>query len=130
MLERVGVFHRFLSRYAPLGLVYTWVVVLFSWVFFRCETLASSLSFFHVLLLPGKGSGIQPGLYLDALSLTVFCVALIFATPVYPLLRSRLQTSRAIAVQGVYVVVLLAVFLLSLSQIAANTNNPFIYFRF
>lgn len=130
MLERVGVFHRFLSRYAPLGLVYTWVVVLFSWVFFRCETLASSLSFFHVLLLPGKGSGIQPGLYLDALSLTVFCVALIFATPVYPLLRSRLQTSRAIAVQGVYVVVLLAVFLLSLSQIAANTYNPFIYFRF
>lgn len=122
MLERVRIFHRFLSRYASFGLMYTWIVVLFSWVFFRCETLAASQSFFQALL--------QPGLYLDALSLTVFCAAFIFATPVYPLLRSRLQRSRTPVPQGVYVVILLAVFLLSLSQIAANTYNPFIYFRF
>ncbi|MGD9681641.1 MAG: MBOAT family protein [Candidatus Obscuribacterales bacterium] len=117
----------------PVKHFYALLVVMIGWVFFRAETLPQSLGFLKAMFggAPGDGVYYNYALYLDAQLAFFLVVAAIASMPVRKLAISILQdipqATVRLAARGAYVATL---FTLSLSEIAAGTYNPFIYFRF
>lgn len=110
--------------------IYTWILVLISWVFFMSPNLTQA---FGVL---GKMIGINASLYdLNALfylrsSVVLILIGIVFSFPVYEKLESyvlgRWKQKASIALTIVYVVV----FLISISYVISNTFQSFLYFAF
>lgn len=110
--------------------IYTWILVLISWVFFMSPNLAQA---FGVL---GKMIGINASLYdMNALfylrsSVVLILIGIVFSFPVYEKLESyvlgRWKQKASIALTIVYVVV----FLISISYVISNTFQSFLYFAF
>ena len=110
--------------------IYTWILVLISWVFFMSPNLTQA---FGVL---GKMIGINASLYdMNALfylrsSVVLILIGIVFSFPVYEKLESyvlgRWKQKASIALTIVYVVV----FLISISYVISNTFQSFIYFAF
>ena len=110
--------------------IYTWILVLISWVFFMSPNLTQA---FGVL---GKMIGINASLYdMNALfylrsSVVLILIGIVFSFPVYEKLESyvlgRWKQKAAIALTIVYVVV----FLISISYVISNTFQSFLYFAF
>ena len=110
--------------------IYTWILVLISWVFFMSPNLTQA---FGVL---GKMIGINASLYdMNALfylrsSIVLILIGIVFSFPVYEKLESyvlgRWKQKASIALTIVYVVV----FLISISYVISNTFQSFLYFAF
>ena len=110
--------------------IYTWILVLISWVFFMSPNLTQA---FGVL---GKMTGINASLYdMNALfylrsSVVLILIGIVFSFPVYEKLESyvlgRWKQKASIALTIVYVVV----FLISISYVISNTFQSFLYFAF
>ncbi len=128
------------KRLGPLGHVYTLLVVMVGWVFFRAENLSAAMA--HLSAMAGLGSGdgriVHAGLFLDRLVVFTLCAGVIGSMPWLAALE-RWRTTRRGALGGGFgqaawewgaTLLLLAVFVLSCADLAASTYNPFIYFRF
>jgi alginate O-acetyltransferase complex protein AlgI len=124
-----------------LAHVYTILIFMVGWVFFRAADLTSALAFLQAMAGFGTGSGLEwhTGLFLNPKVMLVLALCLIGAMPVIPWLkawRERLAARRATAPldDGIEAVVGLvvtpAVFILSVMSLASGTHNPFIYFQF
>ncbi|MDY4796356.1 MAG: MBOAT family O-acyltransferase [Floccifex porci] len=110
--------------------IYTWILVLISWVFFMSPNLTQA---FGVL---GKMIGINASLFdMNALfylrsSVVLILIGIVFSFPVYEKLESyvlgRWKQKASIALTIVYVVV----FLISISYVISNTFQSFLYFAF
>ena len=116
--------------------IYTLLVVMIGWVFFRAETVAGAVAFLKAL---AGGSPALPTTYTVQWYLTsevwlAIVAGLIGSTPWVPALAAR--ASRAPrrplgwTMSLASTATLLALLLASILQVAARTYNPFIYFRF
>ena len=111
-----------------INVALTFLLVMFSWVFFRCWTVAGMARFFHALAgRPGTGN-IDPAspLVVSVLWLSGFLV-------LAPALRERLGTDRLASPETRRLVVLagcVVLFLLAVGRMAASRFQPFLYFRF
>ena len=139
-LERAGL-SKWLERVWPLfSHLYTLLVVLVGWVFFRADSLSSAIHYLQKMV--GMGKVTQTALPLSSfttieLGLTLL-LGIIFSTPVYHFLhrlRARIEpalvsSATPYVLSTVYIVGLFGLFIISVMYMAANTYNPFIYFRF
>lgn len=127
----------------PLRHIYTVVVVMIGWVFFRSDTLSQALLYISALV---NFSGVP---YLDAKLFAAmnneFYLALtfgfLFAMPVMPAVKMKLD-QRLEKMNGPGVLVLrsstaavLMIWMMSLiiyssAELISGTHNPFLYFRF
>jgi alginate O-acetyltransferase complex protein AlgI len=141
VIERLGIMSPVTSRKGPLKYIYTLLVVLVGWIFFRAETLKGAFSFLAVMAGFHSGSGIEyhVGLYLNPWVILAISVGIIYSYPIVPMGRlylEKLYTDRVYArhIRVLYGVtelfVLGSIFVTSISLSAAGTYNPFIYFRF
>ena len=115
--------------------IYTLVIVLIAWVFFRADGLTNAIAY-----LQGMFSFNFQDTYLLLLKLfdrekIVFIIlAMIFATPVLKKLLNKLkENSKAtisITIETMEYTALIIVFIISISYMTGSTYNPFIYFRF
>lgn len=124
--------------------LYALLVVMIGWVFFRTTSLHGALDYigamfgFHHhqvhLLYP-------IGYYLNRFTTLVLIVGIIGSTPILPVINNYLAKTLAkvsystriagnTAVIGLETILLALVLLAAAMQLAANTYNPFIYFRF
>lgn len=131
--ERAGL-ARMLERLPRLlQHVYTLAVVLAGWVLFRAETPAAALDYFRAL---AGGGGELPVQFAGPYPLLLLAVALVSATPAgaraMALVADRAAGRRAgrAALATARVGLLVLAFVASASFVAADTYNPFIYFRF
>lgn len=114
-----------------LARLYTLLVVMLAWVFFRADSIPQALAYLKTLFGFASGESQVAMNVLDLKSGTTLAVAMVACLPVVPWLKgkfSRLETTlrwQWIAAAGVVSVFWLAVF-----SLAAGTHNPFIYFRF
>jgi len=118
---------------APVAHIYTLLVLMLCWVFFRSPTLVFSLGFITALLGLGSGNGVlySCSRYLNNELLLVLALAIAGSTPVARVLRERLNArlpvmSATLIETGAVTVILL----LSLVTVANSTYKPFIYFNF
>jgi alginate O-acetyltransferase complex protein AlgI len=139
-LERAGV-SKWLGWVWPLfSHLYTLLIVLIGWVFFRADTLSSAIDYLQKMV--GMGKITQTSLPFSSfatieLGLTLL-LGIIFSMPAYHFLhqlRARIEpalvnSAAPYVLSTVYIVGLFGLFVVSVMYMAANTYNPFIYFRF
>ena len=143
IIERLG-FGKLLNA-CPRVLrhVYALAAIMFGWAIFRVENLAGVTGYLAALLGMGHGDGtvLSPSVFVNKELLIIFVIAIIGATPIRSVMRSlserMLSASRGrkyTAVNATTAILgvawQLAVLFYSLVMIAAQSYNPFIYYRF
>jgi|TARA_R110000868_G_scaffold128217_3_gene336181 alginate O-acetyltransferase complex protein AlgI len=120
---------------------YAIVVVLFGWVFFRSETLDYSMGYFKSMFGFSKGTNYAPLVELDKFVLTILIFGIIISTPIrYKAIKliNQFESDKFFSQNPIYfgfkkfaiLMFMLLGFLICAMQIAGNSYNPFIYFRF
>ena len=116
--------------------LYTLLVVMIGWVFFRAATLASASAFLKAMagLSPAAPTPYTVRWYLTSEVWLALAAGAVGSTPWVPALAARLAAVRRPAVRWsaslVATATLVALLVASIMQVAAGTYNPFIYFQF
>ena len=141
VFERLGI-ARLLDRSVPaVRHVYTLLVVMIGWVFFRADTLGHAWTFLKAMAGAGQPSHLAPHVlqFLTPETATALVVGMVAATPLLGrLVRAGLDAARSAAGgrilvgtgEALYLAGLFGLFALAVMSLAAGTYNPFIYFRF
>ena len=137
VLERIG-FEKLLQKsWAPVQHIYTLLVVMIGWVFFRAETLEYGLGYCRALFGAGGSEDFQfdLGFYLNYELLLALGLGLIASTPVFKKLDQYLKADQhrpglQMLFHSTNTLFLLLLFLYCTMLLANNAYNPFIYFRF
>lgn len=121
------------KAWLPLKYIYTMVFVCLGWLVFRAESLSDALAYFKTMLGIGTTMVDDTFLFYTDNYLVLLLAAAVFAVPVAPWLRKktdRLSKAPKTVCDVAYTVMLLALFLVSISYIVKGSYNPFIYFNF
>ena len=115
--------------------VYTMLVVMIGWVFFRAATIADALGFVKAMagLTSAAPTPYTVQWYLTPELWLALIAGAIGSTPWVPALaRSIAERPRqtVMLVDALSIVTLIALLIASIMQVAAGTYNPFIYFQF
>ncbi|CAO3354813.1 Probable poly(beta-D-mannuronate) O-acetylase (EC 2.3.1.-) [Azospirillum palustre] len=141
VFERLGI-ARMLDRSVPaVRHVYTLLVVMIGWVFFRADTLGHAWIFLKAMAGAGHPSPLAPHVlqFLTPETVTALVIGAVASTPLLGrLVRGGLDAVRTAAGgrllvgtgEALYLAGLLGMFALAVMSLAAGTYNPFIYFRF
>ena len=134
LVERAGL-GKWLDRIpAIVGHVYTLLVVLIGWVFFRATDLSSAVAYLGKMVGLGAESALvayPPSFFLSGEVVVSLLLAFVLATPVYHWFQRVWQKLPAPGPRELaYSFVLFGLFVMAVMYLAADTYNPFIYFRF
>lgn len=110
--------------------IYTMVVVLIGWVFFRCDSIADALVYIKAMFVFDLSNMHYLGIteYLDKEFYFLLAISLVGCLPIIPALQKRFGKYPAlgcIADAG-----LLGIFAFAVFYMVGADFNPFIYFRF
>jgi alginate O-acetyltransferase complex protein AlgI len=145
VIERVTGLRAATHRVHPFAAVprhvYTLVVVLIGWVFFRADTLPGAIAFLEAMsgLSRAAPTPFTVRWFLTTDVWLALAAGIVGSTPWLPALAARVLRSTAeskvttrahTAASLLAMASLLAVLVASIMQMAARTYNPFIYFRF
>ena len=122
--------------WSPISQIYTFLIVIMAWIFFRVEDFNAGLIISRKFL-----HGLWSFHWDEALSmlqmdiLIAFFIAGLSMLPIlernYQKALNKMETSRyTLAISSLRYLILLVLFISSLSFLSASTFNPFIYFRF
>lgn len=133
IIERMG-FERILQRcWTPIQHFYTLFVVVIAWVLFKADDLGHALDYISRLFTFSHGNVSRMDyakfFYLNNESILILSLAVIFSLPVAKFVEDKFSDSgkRYVYLEGL---VLIGLFIISVSFIANDSYNPFIYFRF
>ena len=131
IIERLG-FQKILENNPLkfLNRIYVWLVVICGWGFFRMDGMRKGLSFLKAMFVYQKG---EYNLFtcLNAEAVLVLVFGILFCGMLQngiPKLKQALYRKEDIS--AVQMGCLFAIFLLCICSLAADSYNPFIYFRF
>ena len=112
--------------------VYTLLVVMVGWVFFRAETLPGAIAFLASLagLTAAAPTPYTVAWYLTPELWLALAAGAIGSAPWVPAVAARIDDGRGVMVPALNIAALMALLVLSIMSMAARTYNPFIYFRF
>ena len=138
VVERLGLGRWLEARPRWIRHVYLMLVVMVGWVFFRATELPHALHYLQAMFGAGAQSALQPlGLFVDPRIATAMVAGVIGSMPWFPTLRDwhvrRIGlgwTARAVALEALGLILLMIVLVASSLELASNSYNPFIYFRF
>ncbi|GAB4037919.1 MBOAT family O-acyltransferase [Spirosoma gilvum] len=140
LIERAGFDKKLNQLWAPLRHGYTLFVILIGWVFFRADNLSLALIYLEKLFgfIEVRQMAFPLSYFLNIEVVITLLAGFVLATPVYHLLHSKwrqmhlkiAQPSILYLVNTVYVFSLFGLFIIAIMYLAADTYNPFIYFRF
>jgi alginate O-acetyltransferase complex protein AlgI len=120
------------KQYFVIRHIYTMLVVILAWVFFRSDNITNAFSYLIAMTGFGKGNDIQfnVGMYSGQEVWFVLLAAILGSVPLKILLEKTILNIPTEFVMLSRFLYLGGVFWVSASYLAAGTYNPFIYFRF
>lgn len=139
ILEREGLEKRLETSWRPLRHAYLLLVLVVSWVVFRCDTLPQAIGYLAALTGLTTPTGVQDGVlaYLNPPLVVALAAGVIGAMPVIPAIKQRWGGDMSAGLggrtrvwAGVELATLTLVLVLSLLTVAASTYSPFIYSQF
>tara|TARA_R110000737_G_scaffold68915_1_gene97225 strand:+ start:3078 stop:4463 length:1386 start_codon:yes stop_codon:yes gene_type:complete len=142
MAERAGLGLAISHLAQPLRHIYTIVVVMIGWVFFRAEDLPSSLNFLNKMFIPTTENSIYSvASFLDIKVMATLVIAIIISLHLCSkqnkAIISRLwlkngegKNSWALVYSALSISYLSCLFCACVIMVVSNSYNPFIYFRF
>lgn len=130
IVERLG-FAKFLKKHGVIANVYTLLVVVVGWVFFRVEDIGAALQLVGTMFTPWLHGETAYYLfdYITPQMLMLLPVAALGAGPVQ-LLAGKLRLTERWRFSIPDVIVCALLLLACIASLASNTYNPFIYFKF
>lgn len=131
ILERLWLTGFFKKHPLPvLSHAYALLVVIFGWLLFRTETLASARTLLHVMIIPSRGLW-DPRIFAGGNVLFLLFLSILLCGPLqmlFPGLKARLYDEDQIRIWEIPVMALLIG--LSVTAIVSGTYSAFIYFKF
>ncbi len=117
------------NRLRLINHIYTLLVVIIGWVFFRAENLSTAAVFLQNMFIPNLNNTITATLYIDIEVVVTLAVAVLLCGPVQQLapVKSALFNKKVFTAEMIYLPFLL---ILSIIQLVSGEYNPFIYFQF
>lgn len=131
IVERLGL-NRILAKLPKfIGWIYTMLVVLVGWVFFRADTMSAAIKYIGEMFSFNGGLTHATSQFTN-LSFFVMLLALLISAPVYPFIKGKIEKTEPGKKLFMVVEILLVAGLLITSVIflTGSDYNPFIYFRF
>ena len=115
----------------PFRYVFTMLIVVVGWVFFRVEGLQEALKYIGVMfgLVRPENVGFTFWYYLDQKIVCTLAIAIIASIPISKF-KSCCTFRRHVAWEYVSATLTLILFFISTVFVMASSYNPFIYFRF
>ncbi len=117
--------------------LYTLLVIVVGWVFFRSESLADALLYLKVLFMGNNViAPFNVHYYLTGETIGFLLVGILVMLPLFRFLRDEdcaiyvAEDKVNIGKKAVLNLISVALFIVCMASIAANTYNPFLYFRF
>lgn len=117
-----------------IGWLYTSLVVIIGWVFFRASDLGHAVNYLGIMFgfRSPYNVGFSVWYYLDPMVITILIIACIASIPITKYIRDNVghyeeHSGLSLFIQNAFVGLLLV---LCMMFLATNTYNPFIYFRF
>lgn len=133
IIERLGLKKVLEKTPKILQHLYTMIIVIIGWVFFRADSFIFALKYLKVLFIPNFIHMESFLVELENLKLFIAVCAIIFSTPIVPKLKNILLNNifknkfyYEIFRNFIYIIF----FLLSVIFLAGSNFNPFIYFHF
>lgn len=122
----------------PIGHIYTLLVVMIGWVFFRAEDLPFALQYLEkmfVITTSGKDIVYYASYFFNSQNVVIGLLGVLFSMPVFPYFQNKFkeinETGRfRYAVQIPYYSGLIVLLYVVMMYLSIDTYNPFIYFRF
>lgn len=141
LLERTK-FGEFLERtWNPVKLIYTLLVVMVGWVFFKSETLKTSIMYLGKMFAfsGNNSSGLyNVSMFVNNELVLVLIIAIVGATPLPKFIVNKINSYfnsnkslfAKLSYESLFSGYLIIVLIFSIMSLATSTYNPFIYFRF
>lgn len=128
ILERIGLGRILESLPKALRQIYTMIVVVVGWVFFRAEGLEHALAYLSRMFFvrPGIFLNAEVILHIDAMSAVCFTVSCICIAPIGRRLGGIWIMKRTNVSRAIYMLL----WFISVAYMAGASYNPFIYFKF
>ncbi|RFZ75985.1 MBOAT family protein [Lacrimispora amygdalina] len=135
IVERMGL-NKLLSKMPKIfGHIYTILVFMIGWVFFRANTVIEAIEYIKKMFVFDMKH--MEYFYLNLDSFTIFMVILgvVLSTPIVPLIKSRIKGCyHGIILNNLGIILVdinyLLLFIVSIVFVVGSKFNPFIYFRF
>lgn len=128
-LERLFL-QKILSRSIVISHVYMMLVIITSWLFFTVEDFSKIMIYLKKMYFVSGTEGLLPvNVFMSYEQWTVLIVALIFSVPWHRFIILQSLSLKKIVAYG-ELLFLMFLFLLCIINLASETYNPFIYFRF
>ena len=130
IIERLG-FSKFLDRYKVFAHVYTVLIFVIGWVLFRAESVSQALMMLMRMLMPWKFTGKALLLHqLTGFKMLAMQGAAILGCGIIQLAADKTGITPKLKNTWVDAVFCAGIFIVCIAMLAADTYNPFIYFRF
>jgi alginate O-acetyltransferase complex protein AlgI len=144
VIERLGLSAWLQRRPRPLRHIYTLLVVMVAWVFFRADSLSHALLYLRTMAgfqATSAGQDYNVAMFLNNEVILALALGVLGSLPLLPLLREwqerivreargTVAVFLEFGVRLFHMAMLVLVFVASAALSAAGTYNPFIYFRF
>lgn len=136
VVERLGFNNVLLKAPGIIRHVYTMTVVVVGWILFRSPDLDYAITYLQSMLNLTTGKNYGPIIYFNAYVMTIFFIGIIFSSPLRnsldEFIRKLMGQNKMSNVLYRYLSGTLAILVLLLCfvELAQNSYNPFIYFRF
>lgn len=130
IIERLG-FNKVLKRSNVLSRVYTMLVVMIGWVFFRITDLEQAVAYIKRMLLPFAYTMSNYSVReLVDVRVMLLAVLAIFGSGILQQVFQNTKLARAYKNSKFEMIYCVALAIVCFSLLASNAYNPFIYFRF
>jgi len=134
IIERLGL-DKILTRLPQfIRHIYTLLVVIIGWVFFRSNDLASSFIYIQKMLgfSQPQYTVYQFSIFFEREVIITLIAAILVSIPLNNIIKNKFILSLKDSSAFFYLqhIMLVVIFLFSIMSIASGTHNPFIYFRF
>lgn len=115
-----------------IGLLYTLIIVMIGWVFFRIEGLQNAWDYLLVCFnIKGpEGVAYTFDFFMDSYYVLVFGIAIIFASSLLKPFYDRWKTRKNPVTQSLFMFFHITLLFYCYLIISSDSYNPFIYFRF
>jgi alginate O-acetyltransferase complex protein AlgI len=142
IIERAGLNRKLENIWWPIRNIYVLLVVIIGWVFFRSESHTQALDYLGAMFGYSIGDPFLNPVdqYLSNVVIAAITCGVVASTPILPLISGKIleidiarensyyrRWNLQYHVVAAYIILIL---LLSISNLASGTYNPFIYFRF
>jgi len=138
ILERNKTIARFLGANSALSHLYTLLIVIIGWVFFRSSDLYYALNYLKALIGLSNGTNYMAYLIFDNYNKLLMLIGIVCSIPISKLITPSKAINNIVvkynsSLNFVFIINLIALFTLftlCIMEISKNSYNPFIYFRF